>query len=100
MSDVPSYDDRGEGRTRKMPTLTITWDEDRQAATLQQVDISQFRTWDFIVACLEMAKSQAEFQRNMSRATAIQKQQMDEAIRQQEAERQAKEIEGITLGKH
>jgi hypothetical protein len=79
--DVPSYDDRNGKRENlppgapRLPTMTVTFDPETQAVGLK-FEPSEFRSWDMVVATLEMAKSFAEFNRNMVRMQAVQQQQM------------------------
>ncbi len=79
--DVPEYDDRNGRRENmppgapKLPTITVTFDPETQAVGVQFAP-TDFKTWDMVVATLEMAKSFAEFNRNMGRAQAMQQQQL------------------------
>ncbi len=104
MNDVPSYDTRN-GR-REMPAtapkppmvLTLTFDPDTNSVKIEGHEA--FKQWSFVGAVCGMAQELAKFNNNIGLMQGVQQQQMEEALRQQQAAQQARKIEGITLGKH
>lgn len=54
----------------KLPTLTITWDPATQNAMLT-FSVDEFKTWDMIMAVLEMVHRQAETSLKHQQAQAM-----------------------------
>lgn len=97
MSDVPSYDSRN-GKRKEMPpgaphlpTIKVTFNPETQAVGIG-FEPSEFKSWDFVVATLDMAKSFAEFNRNLQRAQQAQMAAMQAAAEQQQAAQLASNI--------
>lgn len=59
------------GGPKTLPSIKIGFDETHQAVTLEFAP-AEFKSWDFVIACLDMAKSQAEHNRNVGRMQALQ----------------------------
>ena len=78
-------DENGQDKM-KLPAIVIGWDEAAQAHAMQ-FNPAEFKTWDMVLAVLDMARSEAEFKRDLVRkASLVQAQrqaQSDMAIRQQ-----------------
>ena len=55
--------------------IKIVFDPETQGVSVQ-FKPEYFKSWDFVLAVLTMAKEQAELQRNMVRMQAMQQQQM------------------------
>ena len=60
-----------------LPTISVGWNAEEQQVVLH-FDPLKFKTWDFVIACLDMAKAQAEQHRRVQLA-----QQMQAAAQQQ-----------------
>ena len=69
-------------RYAKLPRITIIWDAEAQDVGLD-VDPTQFKNWEFIIACLEQAKMKAnnirEMQQRAQQAQMMRAQQQDAA---------------------
>ena len=59
--------------TKDLPKITLAWDQEKQSVFIE-FQTEQFKTWDFVVGVLGIAKDQAEFNRNMARAADMQRQ--------------------------
>lgn len=55
----------------RLPTLAIGWNAELQAVSIK-FDPLDFKTWDFVVATLDMAKQWAEHQRDIQRMANLQ----------------------------
>lgn len=64
--------------TLKKPTLIIEWDAEKQQAQVS-FDSQQFKTWEFVLAVIEMAKLQSETNRRVAEVMSIQKQAAESA---------------------
>ena len=62
----------------RLPTIEIVWDADGQRAHLN-FKVSDFRTWEFVIAVLDMAKRTAEQQYRMATLSAAQQAGADQA---------------------
>lgn len=62
----------------KKPTIIIEWDADRQQAVVS-FDSTQFKTWEFVLAVIEMAKLHAETNRRVAEVMNIQRQAAENA---------------------
>ena len=65
-------------RLASMPSFKVIWDTDRQQVELEGIDPAQFKTWDFILAVLDMAKTRAAAVRDVQQAQQIRQQQINE----------------------
>lgn len=63
----------------KLPTLALVWDAEAQRVRLQ-FDPADFRTWEFVIALLEMAKQAAEMNLRMAHAQAMQQAQAQRPV--------------------
>ncbi len=59
------------------PKITITFDPETQGIGIG-FDSKDFKTWDFVVAILGIAKDQAEHNRDVARMQAMQQKAMAE----------------------
>lgn len=73
------------------PQLTLTYDAESQLVRLD-FDPLQFRTWDFVIAALEMAKMEAERRKKFKEAEAL--------MRQAEAQQQQAALAGRLIRPH
>lgn len=64
-------------RDRKIPVIAVAWDEKKQIVGIQ-FDKAEFRTWDFVIAVLDMAKAQADQHRRMAQIAAMQQQAVEQ----------------------
>ncbi len=67
---------------KQLPTLAIGWDEATQNVHLG-FNADQFRTWEFVIAVLEMAKMKAQEAQRMSALARLQKAEQDRRISEQ-----------------
>ena len=77
MNDVPKYKDRPNGQKAAgdpafKNLIAIQWDPDTQEVMLD-FKPAEFKTWDFVLAVLEMAKTYAEQRRKEAVMVAMQK---------------------------
>jgi hypothetical protein len=83
-NDVPSYDARNgkreefppgaaESKEANLPTIKIRWNAELQIAVLE-FEPTEFKTWDMVIAVLEMGMSQAKFNQNIGRMQGLQQQ--------------------------
>ncbi len=57
----------------KTPSITIGWDAEAQGVTLH-FKSNEFKTWDFVLALLDMAKQKAETLKRVAQMNALQQQ--------------------------
>jgi hypothetical protein len=76
----------GNGEKAQLPAIAVGWDAEAQGIQLQ-FDPGQFKTWEFVLAVLEMAVRHAETQHrlgSLQKAQLLQAQALqEEAIRRQ-----------------
>ncbi len=72
--------DINNGGPKQLPAIAIGWNAEAQIVEIQ-FDPAHFKTWDFVIALLDMAKLQAENNRRLAQLRAMQQQSQDEAIR-------------------
>ncbi len=77
-----------EPNGKPLPTIMVSWDASNQTAMLN-FDQGEFKTWDFVVAVLDMAKSQAEAMKRTAQVHAMQ-QQAQQAMQDQAIKRTLK----------
>ena len=70
----------GNGQDKQLPTLEISWDNSKQLIGFA-FDPKEFKTWDFVIALLDMAKGQAEQRRRETQMAVMQQAIQDQAIR-------------------
>lgn len=70
-------------RETKVPEITVGFDFTEHTVRLA-FDQAEFKTWDMVVAALDMAKSFAEFQRNVARTRSLQQAAMQQAVTEQQ----------------
>ena len=70
----------GNGQAKALPTLEITWDNSKQLIGFA-FDPQEFKTWDFVIALLDMAKGQAEQRRRETQLAVMQQAVQEQAIR-------------------
>ncbi len=66
----------------ELPTITIAWNQEVQAVGLK-FDTKEFKTWDFIIAVLDMARQSAEMQKRVGQMQNLQ--QAGQQVMQAEA---------------
>ncbi len=71
-------DSNGDPTPGALPAIHVGWDGVNQGVQLG-FDKTQFRSWDFIICVLEMAKAQAEDRRRIGLAQQAQMQMMQAA---------------------
>jgi hypothetical protein len=100
MNDVSSYKPRSNGKpilaagapeNQVQPTIAVSFDPATQHIGLV-FDVTQFKTWDFVVAILEGAKQQAIQSGQMARAMAMQHQAMEQAVRAAQGSQLAQQV--------
>ncbi len=69
------------GHAKPPPRLVVEWLAERQVVNLQFAP-TDFRTWDFVLAVLGMARQKAEQQQKLALGAALQ-QQMEQAAADQ-----------------
>ncbi len=74
-----------EGNGTALPKIEVRWDAATQNVQLD-FDTKQFKSWDFLVAVLDMAKAQAEFNRRMAQQMAAQQAMQQQVMAAQEQE--------------
>lgn len=72
-SQIRMAGDRDNG-SGSLPAIDVIWDSDKQTVLLG-FDRDQFKTWEFVVAVLDMAKSFAETQRRLATLRSAQEQE-------------------------
>lgn len=70
------------GKKAEGHEIRIVFDPEKQATSIQ-FKAEEFKTWDFVLAVLGMAKDAAELQRNVLRMNAMQQQAVEQARAQQ-----------------
>ncbi len=89
MSDKPSYDARNGKRempeTAPKPDMVLTVTYDPETFGVKVEGAERFKNWAMVAAVLGMGQEMAKFNNNLGMAQGIQKAQMQEAMRQQEA---------------
>lgn len=65
----------------QVPALAIGWNEQEQRVQLT-FDPAHFKTWEFILGILEMAKNEATARRQLVLMQNMQQAQIDSALRQ------------------
>lgn len=76
----------GNPVAKQLPAVAIGWDAENQKIQLQ-FDNKQFKTWDMLIAVFELAKLEAQSQRQIALMANLQRQQVEaaqaEAVRRQ-----------------
>lgn len=67
---------------KELPTLAIGWDSELQSVALN-FNPDQFKTWDFVIAVLDMAKQKAQEAQRMAALARMQKMEQDRRIAEQ-----------------
>lgn len=73
-----------------VPTIVVKWDPEKQLVGIG-FNPDHFKTWDFVIACLEMAVKQAE-----SNARLMQIQAIEQGAR---AHQEFEQVKGLLRGK-
>lgn len=73
---------------KSLPTIRLHWSAEKQAVETE-FDPKEFKTYEFIIACLDMAKADMEFKRNMTRMANMQKAQQEAIVATQRAQVEA-----------
>lgn len=81
---------------KALPTIEIAWDQDIQDIKLV-FDHEQFKTFDFMLGLLEMARIRLDAQRQLSFAQAMQAKAMQQQAQQQAAMQQARKVQSKLL---
>ncbi len=96
MSDKPSYDDRNGKRdmpaTAPKPDMVLTLTYDPETHGVKVDGAEHFKNWAMVAAVLGMGQDVAKFNNNLSMAQNVQKRQVEEAMRQQEAAKLAQRL--------
>ncbi len=58
------------GNAIELPAILVGWDNDSQLVHLK-FDTKQFKSWDFVLAVLEMAKSRAQDEKKKAQMEAM-----------------------------
>ncbi len=72
-----------EGNGQTLPTIKVSLDAATQTVALD-FDTKQFKTWDYLIAVLDMAKAHAEMNRRMAQNAAMQQMAQQQMIAAQE----------------
>lgn len=75
-SKILGVDNSANGEEQKVPYVVILWNQQTQQVGLQ-FNSDDFRTWDFLIAVLDMAKRKAEDHRRVQQLQAMQQQQVE-----------------------
>ena len=78
------------GKPPELPTLHVVYDPLKQAVGIQ-FEATDFKTWDFVLAILDMAKMKAQTQQKMAQVAML---QQAAAMQQQDAEVTRKILRG------
>ena len=81
-------DNLQNGGPQQLPAITIGWDSYHQLVRVH-FDTDQFRTWDFALAVLDMAKKEIERQQK----TAMINQMQQQASEAQQAQALAQKLQ-------
>ena len=76
--DTHGQPEKVNGSGVPLPCIVLAWDQDAQSVRVQ-MDPAQFKTWEFVLAVLEMAKSWATFQQRNGQAVAMQQAMAEQA---------------------
>lgn len=66
------------GEMQQFPTIKVAWNEETHQVGVA-FDTREFKTWDFVISVLEMAKRQAETQARIVQMNALQAQAQEQA---------------------
>ena len=69
--------ENGEGKLKSIPAIAVGWDAENQSVAVR-FNNSEFKTWDFLIATLQMAVSWAEQQRRLAQFGAVQQQSAED----------------------
>lgn len=71
--------DEDNGGPKQLPAIMVGWNAESQTVHLA-FDNQQFKTWDFVITLLEMAKLQAEDKKRMAVMANLQQQSQERAM--------------------
>lgn len=71
----------------QLPTIKLVWDAEQQVVRVE-FQPEEFKTWDFVLAVIEMGKKTAEFKQRVGQMANVQQHQ---AAQQQAAMRAAQQ---------
>ena len=76
--------DEQNGEAKMLPTIQVGWDADTQEVHLQ-FSPQDFKKWEFVIACLNMAVAKAEHTQKVNQVMAMQREAQAQAQNEAQA---------------